>query len=194
MITDNPEEIAEEIPVLTMKDADTKDGKWNRNKISPDQLAYIIYTSGSTGTPKGVAIQHRCAMNTIVAVNRYINLGEDDCLIGLSSVSFDLSVYDIFGAFTAGAGLLVPTEAERIDPACWITLCKENNVTVWNTVPAIMDILLDYCIAMDKVPAGLNIKNVILSGDWIPMDLFGKLNLQVWAEQQKLQSGQTIIL
>lgn len=186
MITDNPEEIAEEIPVLTMKDADTKDGKWNRNKISPDQLAYIIYTSGSTGTPKGVAIQHRCAMNTIVAVNRYLNLGEDDCLIGLSSVSFDLSVYDIFGAFTAGAGLLVPTEAERIDPACWITLCKENNVTAWNTVPAIMDILLDYCIAMDKVPAGLNIKNVILSGDWIPMDLFGKLSKVI--PQAKLTS------
>lgn len=175
IIADDGNEIAEEIPLLTMKEADKKSGIWNRNKIDSNQLAYIIYTSGSTGTPKGVAIRHNSAMNTILAVNKYLNLNENDCLIGLSSVSFDLSVYDIFGAFTAGASLLVPTEAERIDPACWINLCETNNVTIWNTVPALMDILLDYCIAMNKVPSGLKIKNIILSGDWIPMELFGKL-------------------
>lgn len=174
IIADNENEISKEIPLLTTKDADKKSGLWNRNKTDSNQLAYIIYTSGSTGTPKGVAIRHNSAMNTILSVNKYLNLNENDCLIGLSSVSFDLSVYDIFGAFTAGASLLVPTEAERIDPACWITLCETNNVTIWNTVPALMDILLDYCIAMNKVPSRLKIRNVILSGDWIPMELFGK--------------------
>lgn len=176
MIVNDKDNIAKEIPLLTMKEADLKAGMWNSSKIDTDKLTYIIYTSGSTGTPKGVAIKHDAAMNTILAVNSYLNLSENDCLIGLSSVSFDLSVYDIFGAITVGATLLVPTETERIDPASWITLCEKNNVTVWNTVPALMDILLDYCITMGKTPSNLKIKNVILSGDWIPMDLFTKLS------------------
>ena len=114
-------------------------------------------------------------MNTISAVNRYLRLDSSDRLIGLSSVSFDLSVYDIFGALSAGAALVVPTESERIDPSRWLSLCKENNVTVWNTVPALMDLLLDYCKATGQKPAGLSLRSVILSGDWIPMELYGKL-------------------
>ncbi len=191
MIANKSEDIAKEIPLLTMKMADLKSGVWKRNKIDADRLAYIIYTSGSTGTPKGVAINHDAAMNTILAVNNYLNLSEDDCIIGLSSVSFDLSVYDIFGTITVGATLLVPTETERIDPASWITLCEKNHVTVWNTVPALMDILLDYCITMGKTPSNLNIKNIILSGDWIPMDLYAKLNKVIPAAKLTSMGGAT---
>ena len=135
-----------------------------------------------------MAIQHDAAMNTILFVNKYINLSEKDCLIGLSSVSFDLSVYDIFGAFTAGASLLVPTESERIDPSCWLNLCNEHHVTVWNSVPALMDIFFDYCIAVKKVPANFSIRHTILSGDWIPMDLFDKMK-SVLPESQLTSMG-----
>lgn len=175
IIAEHSEGIAEEIPIILINEADTQPGVWNGPPPHVSQLAYIIYTSGSTGNPKGVAIQHDAAMNTILSVNKYINLSEKDCLIGLSSVSFDLSVYDIFGAFTAGASLLVPTESERIDPSCWLNLCNEHHVTVWNSVPALMDIFLDYCIAVKKVPANFSIRHTILSGDWIPMDLFDKM-------------------
>ncbi len=175
IIAESPKGISPEIPLIQMNEADEKHGIWTGANPKPSQLGYIIYTSGSTGKPKGVAIRHESAMNTILAVNRYIKLTEQDCLIGLSSVSFDLSVYDIFGALTAGASLLVPTETERIDPSCWLRLCREHNVTVWNSVPALMDIFLDYCIAVKKVPAGLSIRHTILSGDWIPMDLFDKM-------------------
>ena len=126
--------------------------------VNPTSTAYVIYTSGSTGTPKGVSICHDAAMNTISAVNRYLRLDSSDRLIGLSSVSFDLSVYDIFGALSAGAALVVPTESERIDPSRWLSLCKENNVTVWNTVPALMDLLLDYCKATGQKACGIVIE------------------------------------
>lgn len=186
IIVESETDIAVEIPRFVMAYADTLEGIWEQQEIAPKQLAYVIYTSGSTGNPKGVAITHRAAMNTIQAVNSYLNLSEEDCLIGLSSVSFDLSVYDIFGALSVGASLLVPTEAERIDPARWISLCREAGVTVWNTVPALMDILLEYCITTNRAPANLGIREVILSGDWIPMDLFGKM--QQVLPQAKLTS------
>ena len=164
-----------DIPRVDISEAAKYSGDYKAVPVNPTSTAYVIYTSGSTGTPKGVSICHDAAMNTISAVNRYLRLDSSDRLIGLSSVSFDLSVYDIFGALSAGAALVVPTESERIDPSRWLSLCKENNVTVWNTVPALMDLLLDYCKATGQKPAGLSLRSVILSGDWIPMELYGKL-------------------
>ncbi len=174
MISDGICNISSKIPGFIVGEDFTMPGVFEKPKIDPESLGYIIYTSGSTGKPKGVAIEHRAAMNTIQAVNKYVNLTEEDCLIGVSSVSFDLSVYDIFGALNVGASLVVPTEAERIDPSCWYELCCENKVTVWNSVPALMSLFLDYCLMSNKDRSKLKIKDIILSGDWIPMDLFGK--------------------
>ena len=60
-------------------------------------LAYVIYTSGSTGTPKGVMIDHHGAINTLTDINERIKLSSKDRVLALSSLSFDLSVFDIFG-------------------------------------------------------------------------------------------------
>lgn len=62
-----------------------------------DRPAYIIFTSGTTGEPKGVIITHRAAMNTICNINQKYNITERDVFFGLANLSFDLSVYDIFG-------------------------------------------------------------------------------------------------
>lgn len=75
-------------------------------------LAYIIFTSGSTGTPKGVMIDHRAAMNTLEDINERFGLNAQDRVFGLSSLSFDLSVYDAFAPFMVGAALVLP-EAGR---------------------------------------------------------------------------------
>src|ERR1700687_812286 len=61
-----------------------------------EDLAYVIFTSGSTGEPKGVMIDHRGALNTIVDVNRRFAVGPPDRVFGLASLSFDLSVYEVF--------------------------------------------------------------------------------------------------
>ena len=173
----NNHNIASEIPKIMLQDTLCNEGIWHKTTIDPQQLAYVIYTSGSTGTPKGVAISHDAAMNTIIDVNKHLDLSSNDCLIGLSSVSFDLSVYDIFGSLSVGAALVVPSEEERIDPTKWISLCTQNQVTRWNTVPALFEVLLDYAIETNKTPLNLTIKSAILSGDWIPMNLFDKMKI-----------------
>lgn len=191
LLAERAESAIGDIPVFSMGDADLYPGVWRGEAPEPEKLAYIIYTSGSTGKPKGVAVTHAAAMNTIAAVNDYLELTSEDCLIGLSAVSFDLSVYDIFGALSVGASLLVPSEADRVDPAGWMRLCKEAGVTVWNTVPALMDMFLDYCLATGKEPAGLPIREVILSGDWIPMDLCEKLRRVLPAARLTSMGGAT---
>lgn len=137
-------------------------------KRTPDDIAYIIYTSGSTGEPKGVVISHKGAMNTIDDMNQRFGVGEKDSAFGLSQLNFDLSVYDIFGVLGAGGTLIFPTAEDYMNPEAWEILVCEKNITVWNSVPALMRILLDF---VEKSPRKLSLKNVFLSGDWIPLDM-----------------------
>jgi non-ribosomal peptide synthetase component F len=106
-----------------------------------DDVAYVIYTSGSTGRPKGVVITHRAATNTIIDINQRFNVNENDRILGISSMCFDLSVYDIFGALSTGATLIMIPDQK--DVRCLIDAVRHKNITIWNSVPAIMGMVLD---------------------------------------------------
>lgn len=140
--------------------------------VENTQLAYIIYTSGSTGMPKGVMIDHRGAVNTIQDINRRTTLASNDRVFALSSLSFDLSVYDVFGTLSAGAAIVMPDAELRRDPAHWLALLGEHKVTIWNSVPALMQLLLDE-MDSDRSDATVDValRYVLLSGDWIPLSL-----------------------
>ncbi|WP_438022408.1 amino acid adenylation domain-containing protein [Sorangium sp. So ce233] len=137
---------------------------------APEDLAYVIYTSGSTGTPKGVRIDHRGAVNTILDVNQRFGVGPGDRVLALSSLSFDLSVYDVFGVLAAGGTIVLPEHERRLDPAHWTELLAEERVSLWNSVPALMEIWVEH--AEDRrgaMPASFRL--AMLSGDWIPVTL-----------------------
>ncbi|WP_103863499.1 hybrid non-ribosomal peptide synthetase/type I polyketide synthase [Aquimarina sp. I32.4] len=169
----------QETSIYTIQDIDAKQGNWKTVSIDPSALAYIIYTSGSTGTPKGVCIQHEAAMNTILDVNKKLTITGKDSVLGVSSLSFDLSVYDIFGILHAGGTLVLPTEEERIDPKCWRALSFEHQVTLWNSVPALMDIYTNYILQNPTVGQDHSIQRIIHSGDWIPLGLIQKINTAI---------------
>ncbi|MDN5917141.1 MAG: amino acid adenylation domain-containing protein, partial [Pseudonocardia sp.] len=135
--------------------------------VDPDSLAYVIFTSGSTGEPKGVEITHRSAVNTIDDINRRFDVGPDDRVLAVSALDFDLSVYDIFGLLGAGGSLVLTTEDQRRDPDAWLHACRTHEVTVWNSVPALLDMLL--VSATDDAPPSLRL--AMVSGDWVPLDL-----------------------
>jgi amino acid adenylation domain-containing protein len=136
----------------------------------PHDLAYVIYTSGSTGQPKGVKITHQGAANTILDVNRRFGVGPADRVLALSRLGFDLSVYDVFGLLAAGGALVFPDAAARRDPAHWAELMQQHRVTLWNSVPALMELLVEYVEGrFERLPDALRV--VFLSGDWIPLTL-----------------------
>lgn len=137
--------------------------------IAPDDLAYIIYTSGSTGTPKGVMISHRAAMNTILDVNRRYGVDAGDRILALARLSFDLSVYDIFGLLAAGGAVVIPDEEESLQPQAWVRLLHEHRVSLWNSVPALGQLLADAAAEGEGQPLPLRL--AIFSGDWIPQSL-----------------------
>lgn len=131
-------------------------------------LAYVIYTSGSTGKPKGVGISHHAVTNTICDMNSRITITPKDRVFGLSHLNFDLSVYDIFGALSAGAALVIVDHDNYKNPELWYELMIKHGVTIWNSVPMLMQMLVEQlCMTYSKN----NLRHILLSGDRIPLSL-----------------------
>jgi amino acid adenylation domain-containing protein len=139
----------------------------------PGDLAYVIFTSGSTGTPKGVMIEHAAAVNTVADINERFGVTARDRALGLSAFNFDLSVYDVFGMLSAGGALVLPEPEAHREPGRWLSLVREHQVTVWNSVPALMEMFTEHAVA--EGAAGLPLRVVMMSGDWIPVTLPGAI-------------------
>lgn len=151
------------------------------------ELAYVIHTSGSTGDPKGVMIGHGAALNTITDINRRLRLAPEDRVFGISSLSFDLSVWDIFGTLSAGAALVLPAAAEHPDPEAWAETALAHGVTVWNSVPALAEMLVEV-IAHRPEGGAPPLRAFLLSGDWIPTSLPDRMR-SLWKDVRVLALG-----
>lgn len=140
-----------------------------RERAAETDLAYMIYTSGSTGRPKGVTIDHRGVMNTIADINQRCSVGPGDKVLGVSAFNFDLSVYDLFGMAAAGGCVVYPDASRALDPNHWIDLIKKEEITLWNSVPALMSLAVE---AAERRAVTLpSLRWILLSGDKIPLDL-----------------------
>jgi amino acid adenylation domain-containing protein/FkbM family methyltransferase len=142
--------------------------------VGPLNLCYVIFTSGSTGTPKGIALAHRGVLNNIVDLNWRFGVGPGDRVLCLSSLSFDMCVYEVFGTLEAGAAIVMPLQAELREPARWAELMRRHQVSVWNSAPALLKMLADYVADRpDLWPRHLHL--AILGGDWVPVSLPDRL-------------------
>jgi pyochelin synthetase len=140
--------------------------------VADTDLAYVIYTGGSTGQPKGVKISHRAAENTVDDVATRLGIEAGDAVLGISNLGFDLSVFDVFGVLGRGATLVLPDADKAADPSHWSSLIRSHRITLWNSVPAQMRMLTDYLSATISCGGNdLPIRAVMMSGDWIPVDL-----------------------
>nr|WP_290442385.1 non-ribosomal peptide synthetase [Pseudoalteromonas sp. OANN1] len=132
----------------------------------PSDLAYIIFTSGSTGEPKGVAIEHRSAVNTLLDINNKYEVTANDRILAVSALSFDLSVYDLFGLLACGGCIVFPSHEKAMDPTHWAQLIEQHQVTLWDTVPASVELLVEQFDFLGRSSTA-PIRNVMMSGDWI---------------------------
>ncbi len=138
--------------------------------VSSEQNAYVIFTSGSTGTPKGVVVAHQPVINLIEWVNRTFEVGPADRLLFVTSLSFDLSVYDIFGMLAAGGSIRVaPSEVVRNPESLWNVLSSEP-ITFWDSAPPTLQQLVPWLSESGSMRSS-SLRLVFLSGDWIPVSL-----------------------
>jgi amino acid adenylation domain-containing protein len=145
---------------------------------TPDDLAYVLYTSGSTGNPRGVMIHHRGVVNALLCTLKTYDIGTNDSVFALTALHHDLSIFDVFGITAAGGSMVIPDADNRRDPDHWSQLLKQHQVTIWNSVPAMMDMMLEYADTHpDSLPASL--RWAFLGGDWIPITLPDRLQSQL---------------
>jgi amino acid adenylation domain-containing protein len=137
--------------------------------VPPDLLAYVIHTSGSTGEPKGIGVQHRAAVNLIGWVNETFGVGPGDRLLFVTSLGFDLSVYDLLGTLAAGGAIHVAPEAALRDPERLAAMLRNEPVTIWNSAPAALQQLAP--LFPESPDPGSPLRLALLSGDWIPVGL-----------------------
>lgn len=132
--------------------------------------AYIIFTSGSTGVPKGVEMEHGAVRNTLDDMAERFGAAPEDRTFALSALNFDLSVYDIFMPLLSGGSVLFPEEGSERNPEHWYQKLHQSQVTIWNSVPALLEMLVTWCENQSlQLPASLRL--VLLSGDWAPLSL-----------------------
>ena len=140
----------------------------------PRNLCYVIYTSGSTGTPKGAGDEHGGVANTLHGLQAAYDLRPGDRMLAISSLNYDMSVYEIFATLAAGACIVLPDDLQAADPELLLQLVQSAGATTWSSAPAILDQLVNHARGRPDLPR-LALRLVGLAGDRIPPALPGRL-------------------
>lgn len=140
------------------------EGRASADPEHPRDLAYLVLTSGSTGAPKTVGIQRSALANELSWFAAEFPIGSDDCVLAHTSPGFDVSAWEMLGPLAWGASLVFPAVDRRNDvPHLAGLMC---DVTVTQTVPSLLDALLDH----DDVDlSGLRL--ILCGGEELPASL-----------------------
>ena len=111
-------------------------------QLHSHHLAYVIYTSGSTGRPKGVMVEHSGVVNFLTSMQRHPGVGPADCLLSVTTVSFDIAALEIYLPLITGAKLALASREATADAHALIALIETLDVTVMQATPATWRLLL----------------------------------------------------
>ena len=103
---------------------------------SPQNLAYVLYTSGSTGRPKGVQIEHRNLMNFLSSMRKEPGLCANDCLLAVTTLSFDIAGLELYLPLITGAQIILASPEEAADGQRLLKLLNASQATVMQATPA----------------------------------------------------------
>lgn len=170
-ITTYSPEVIEGIDIIYADESEHFEKIKDFMRYEDERNAYVIFTSGTTGEPKGVEISHKSADNTIKDINYRFGISSKDKCFAISELSFDLSVYDIFGMLAEGGTIVLPRPKERKMADRWFDIVINEQITIWNSVPAIYDMFL---MVAENSTKTVPLKKVLLSGDWVQPTLYDR--------------------
>jgi amino acid adenylation domain-containing protein len=160
-------------------------------------LAYVIYTSGSTGQPKGVQVSHRSLINCLVSIGERASLANQDRLLAVTTVSFDIAALELFLPLLVGGTVIVASPEETMDGAELSRRVKESSVTAMQATPSTWRMLLDagWRGARDfKILCGGEALSRELAGRLLECgtlwNLYGPTETTIWSTVYKVESGE----
>ncbi|HEY8202211.1 MAG TPA: amino acid adenylation domain-containing protein, partial [Actinomycetota bacterium] len=154
-----------EVLALDAEDSYAAGAESLRPGAGPDDLAYVIYTSGSTGNPKGVMIEHRSVVNRLLWMQRAYPIGPGDVILQKTSVSFDVSVWELFWWAFTGATLALLEPGGEKDPATILAAIEDRGVTTLHFVPSMFSLFLAHVDRSGAAARLRSLRQVFTSGE-----------------------------
>ncbi len=134
-------------------------------QAKPEHLAYMIYTSGSTGRPKGVQIEQRSLVNFLASMRQTPGLTDQDTLLSVTTLSFDIAGLEIFLPLTTGARLELVSRETATDGRQLMAALETSGVTVMQATP------ITWRMLIDAGWQGNNQLKILCGGEALPLDL-----------------------
>ncbi|MEH2077515.1 MAG: amino acid adenylation domain-containing protein [Nostoc sp.] len=163
-------------------------------------LAYVIYTSGSTGKPKGVQISHKSVSNFLSAMQQRPGITEQDTLLAVTTISFDIAALEIFLPITVGACLVIARRDVTLDGRELFDLLVKSKVTIMQATPATWRLLLDSNFQFSdlKILCGgealsWDLVNELLAKSASFWNLYGPTEATIWSSVCQLESSESLI-
>lgn len=110
---------------------------------TPESVAYVIFTSGSTGRPKGVRVPHRTTSNFLTSMQRVPGIAEDDRLVAVTTLSFDIAFMELMLPLSIGAEIIVADRDDVRDGAALRRLVEQSDATMMQATPSGWRILIE---------------------------------------------------
>jgi len=169
--------------------------------VTSDSLAYVIYTSGSTGTPKGVEISHRSAVNFLTSMQKTPGLSASDRLLAVTTLSFDISLLELFLPLLSGATVVLAGADDVKDGRRLANLLQEEDITVMQATPATWQLLLDsgwegrsgLRIFCGGEALGRSLANALVNSADELWNLYGPTETTVWSTVEKIEEDDASI-
>ncbi len=168
----------------------------------PDQAAYVIYTSGSTGKPKGVEVPHGAMVNFLFSMADEPGLGEQDVLLAVTTISFDIAVLELFLPLLVGARVVIAGEDETADGRRLAERLETEGVTLMQATPATWKLMIA------GGWSGKRDLRVLCGGEALPQaladdllgrvaelwNMYGPTETTVWSTVERVRAGEPILI
>ena len=132
-----------------------------------NDLLYLIYTSGSTGKPKGVMVPNKGVANYLLWMKDLFNISTESKILAKTSISFDISVWELFLPLISGGTLILKKRMEMESPEQIASIISEHQVTIIQFVPSGLRLFNDANVFTSLT----SLENIFCGGEKMPVNL-----------------------
>ncbi|MGG4499054.1 amino acid adenylation domain-containing protein [Brevibacillus reuszeri] len=143
------------------------------NKAKPSSIAYIIYTSGTTGEPKGVIVEHNSLINIGYSYLSEYRLNENDTILSLSSISFDVFISDVIKTIMSLGTMVICPSRSLLDMNAIYQLIVRERVTHIDSTPGLVIPLMDFIYKNGKSTCMLS--TILIGADYVKVSDYNLL-------------------